>query len=281
MSLGQMRDLNVDVGPCPFWRNPIASLFASLSSSAEGMSSAEAARRLRECGPNAFDKRARFVVLRKIARKLGEPLILILAAAAAVSAATGDRTGFVTILAILAMSIAIDVVQEARAETAADALRKSVAVHADTLRDGALVSIPTQQLAPGDVVELRAGDIVPADGVVIEAHDLFVNQALLTGEPYPVEKTCAPAQTDDMAEASNGLFMGASVVAGNGRMLIVRTGAVTRTPGTGANFSVSPTVPDLAAYFSNARDVLDRDFSHFLPMESPERAAEHIRAGLA
>ena len=64
-------------------------------------------------------------------------------------------------------------------------------------------------------------------------------------------------------------------------VLIVRTGAVTRTPGTGANFSVSPTVPDLAAYFSNARDVLDRDFSHFLPMESPERAAEHIRAGLA
>ncbi|MFT4095880.1 MAG: magnesium-translocating P-type ATPase [Rhodoblastus sp.] len=223
-------DSNINAGGIApvFWRVPLAGLLAELTTSAAGLTSAEAARRLQTFGPNAFEKRPRFVALRKIARKASEPLVLILAAAAAVSAATGDRTGFVTIVTILAMSIAIDVVQEVRAESAADALRKSVAVHADALRDGALVSVPTRLLAPGDVVELRAGDIVPADGVVIEARDLFVNQALLTGEPYPVEKTIAPAQTDDLNDATNGLFMGASVVSGKGRMLIVRTGAATQ-----------------------------------------------------
>ncbi len=218
----------IDGGSSAYWRQALADQFSALSGSPTGLTSGEAARRLKAYGPNAFDKRIRFLVLRKIARKIAEPLVLILLAAAAVSAATGDRTGFFTIMAILAMSVAIDVFQEVRAESAAEALRKSVAVHADALRDGALVSVPTRELAPGDVVELRAGDIVPADGVVIEGRDLFVNQALLTGEPYPVQKTAEPAQTDDIAEAKNGLFMGASVVAGKGRMLIVRTGAATQ-----------------------------------------------------
>ncbi len=211
-----------------FWRLPLSDHFSALAASAAGLSNAEATRRIGVYGSNAFEKRTRFLMLWKIVRKLSEPLVLILAAAAAVSAATGDRTGFLTIMTILSMSTAIDVVQEVRAESAADALRKSVAIHADALRDGALASIPTQQLVPGDIVELRAGDIVPADGVVIESRDLFVNQALLTGEPYPVEKDAACAETDDVAEATNGLFMGASVVSGTGRMLVVRTGASTQ-----------------------------------------------------
>jgi len=225
--------------PRSFWRSGLTDQFAAAASSAAGLSSAEATRRLRVHGPNSFERRARFLVLRKIARKCAEPMVLILAAAAAVSAATGDRTGFYTIMAILGMSIAIDVVQEVRAESAAEALRKSVAVQADALRDGALHSVPTRQLAPGDVVELRAGDVVPADGVVIEARDLFVNQALLTGEPYPVGKTSAPAQTDDINDATNGLFMGASVVAGKGRMLIVRTGVETQMGGIASELDAS------------------------------------------
>ena len=222
-----------------FWRMALSAQFAALSSSAAGLSAAQAAQRLATDGPNAFEKPERFLVLRKIAHKLSEPLVLILAAAAAVSAATGDLTGFVTIVAILALSTAIDVVQEVRAQSAADALKKSVAVHADVLRNGALLPVPTQQLVRGDVVELRAGDIVPADGVAIEARDLFVNQALLTGEPFPVEKSAAPAQTDDMAEAGNGLFMGASIVSGTGRMLIVRTGAATQMGDIASALSVN------------------------------------------
>ena len=222
-----------------FWRLPLAGHLAAQSCSVDGLSTLEAARRFAVYGPNSFEKRVRFLVLRKIARKLSEPLVLILAAAAAVSAATGDRTGFFTIVAILALSTAIDVVQEVRAESAADALRKSVAVHADVLRDNALLSIPTQQLVPGDVAELRAGDIVPADGIVIEARDLFVNQALLTGEPYPVEKSVESTATDDLAEARNALFMGASVVSGTGRMLILRTGANTEMGGIASELSVA------------------------------------------
>ncbi len=211
-----------------FWRQSVSELLAKYETSASGLASSEAARRLTTFGPNAFDRRDRFGLLRKIWRKATEPLVLILAAAAAVSAATGDRTGFWTIFAILGMSIAIDVLQETRAESAADALRKSVAVRADVIRDGASHSIPIRQIVPGDVIELRAGDVVPADGVALEARDLFVNQALLTGEPYPVEKSVAPAQTDELGEATNGLFMGASVVSGKGRMLVVATGAATQ-----------------------------------------------------
>lgn len=228
MADGAAIHVNNGNGSGAFWRGPLTAHYAALSSSAAGLSLGEAARRLKMFGPNAFEQRVRFRLLRKIGRKFAEPLILILAAAAAVSAATGDMAGFMTIMTILTLSIVIDVVQEERAETAAEALRRSVAVHADALRDGALTSIPTRELAPGDVVELRAGDIVPADGVVIEARDLFVNQALLTGEPYPVEKSPAPAETDDLGEATNGLFMGASVVSGAGRMLVMRTGAATQ-----------------------------------------------------
>ena len=217
-----------------FWRAPPADLFARTRSSDKGLAATDAAARLIEFGPNEFAQRDRFAILRKIWRKATEPLVLILAAAAAVSAATGDRTGFLTILTILTLSIAIDVLQEYRAETAAEALRKSVTLRADVLRDGALVAIPVHDLVPGDVVELRAGDVVPADGVVLSAHDLFVNQAQLTGEPYPVEKSVTPAQSEDLAEATNGLFMGASVVSGTGRMLVVATGGATEFGGVAA-----------------------------------------------
>jgi Mg2+-importing ATPase len=212
----------------PFWRTLAARLVESLGARPDGLTSAEAAQRLKRFGANAFDRRDRFLILRKIWRKATEPLVLILAAAAAVSAATGDKAGFLTIVAILSLSIAIDVFQEARAESAAEALKKAVAVHADALRDGALAAVPIRALVPGDVVEVRAGDVIPADGVVLSARDLFVNQALLTGEPYPIEKSATPAQSDDMAEATNALFMGASVVSGVGRMLVVRTGAATQ-----------------------------------------------------
>ncbi len=126
------------------------------------------------------------------------------------------------------LSLTLDIVQEHRAEVAVDALRRSVAIQADVIRDGAIVALRVSELVPGDVVQLRTGDLVPADGVALEARDLRLNEALMTGEPFPAAKTTESCITSLPAEASNALFAGTSVVGGSGTMLVVETGRRTR-----------------------------------------------------
>ncbi len=130
---------------------------------------------------------------------------------------------------MVVLSVTLDFVQEMRAENAVEALRRTVAIRVQVRRDGAEVSEPVDQLVPGDVVRLAAGDLVPADCRLVEARDLFVNQAMLTGEPYPAEKRCeasaAPAR--DPAEAVNTVFMGTSVLSGSAIAVVCRTGDAT------------------------------------------------------
>ena len=152
------------------------------------------------------------------------PLVIILLAASALSAFTGDVTSFFIIVVIVVMSVSLDFVQEYRAGQAAERLRQSVAVRAHVLRDGQPREMPVAELVPGDVVLLSAGDLVPADGRVLEAHDFFVNQALLTGESYPVEKRAAdlPQPTDrPRSRPTTPCFMGTSVISGSARVLVV------------------------------------------------------------
>ena len=133
------------------------------------------------------------------------------------------------------LSVTLDFLQEHRAGQAAERLKASVAVRATVLRDGAACEIPVAELVPGDVVRLAAGDLVPADGRVLEARDFFVNQALLTGEPYPVEKHARAAPDDDGASA---VFMGTSVVSGTATVEVERTGAHTALGEIAATVSV-------------------------------------------
>ena len=142
------------------------------------------------------------------------------------SAATGDVASFVIIFCIVMLSIIFDFVQEVRAQNAVEALRQSVAVQATVRRDGTSVSVPIHQLVPGDIVELIAGDLVPADSRLLESRDLYVNQALLTGEPYPAEKRVSDAASgaENPAGASNAVFAGTSVISGTATILICRTG---------------------------------------------------------
>ena len=127
------------------------------------------------------------------------------------------------------LSVTLDFVQEIWAENAVEALRRTVAVRVQVRRDGVEVSEPVDQLVPGDVVHLAAGDLVPADCRLIEARDLFVNQAMLTGEPYPAEKRVDASTTParDPGEAVNTVFMGTSVISGNALALVCRTGDAT------------------------------------------------------
>ena len=220
-----------------FWQQPIDALYSRVESSASGLTAADAERRLARFGPNTvYDTPHRRVIV-KIAKRFAEPLVAILLVAAAISGFTGDLASFGIIVTVIALSIVLDVVQEQRAEVAADALKRSVAIHADVRRDGATISIPVEQVVPGDIVELRAGDLVPADGVVIKSRDAHVNEALMTGEPFPTEKRAGPCDAKIPADAFSALFAGTSVVSGQAAMLVIATGGATRFGGIAAGLA--------------------------------------------
>jgi len=213
----------------PFWQSPPDALIRELGSSPTGLSSAEAATRLQRDGPNTIEERRRRNLALDILRRLSNPLMIILMIAAAIAGATGDPASFSIIVIMILLSTTLDVVQEHRAEATAEALKHSIALRSSVLRDGTLAALPVHDLVAGDVVRLSAGDLVPADGVVIEANHLQVNEALLTGEAFPVEKTVEPAAAATQpAEASNALFDGTSILGGTATMLIVATGMRTR-----------------------------------------------------
>jgi Mg2+-importing ATPase len=217
-----------------FWRRSAEESLAELHSRISGLSGRDALQRLAGTGPNLAVEPRRSRVLAKIGRHLAEPLVAILILAALISGATGDWVSFGMIIAILGVSIALDVTQEHRAETAAEALKRSVAVRSLVWRDGKPVPLPVEDIVPGDVVMLRAGDLVPADGIVLDSRDAHVNEALLTGEPFPVEKRPGPSEATIPAEAFNGLFGGTALVSGEATMLVTATGSRTRFGGIAA-----------------------------------------------
>ena len=193
---------------------------------AAGLTADEAQRRLLETGPNQIaPKRDRALVLQYLSR-FRNPLVLILLFASAVSAVSGELANFFIIASLVLMSVTLDFVQEYRANTAAERLRDSVALRATVLRDGIRLEIPASDVVPGDVVLLAAGDLIPADSVVLESHNLFVNQAMLTGESYPVEKVAAvpPPDAVTIQDATNAVFKGTAVVSGSARVCVMRTG---------------------------------------------------------
>ena len=176
-------------GPEPkFWQIALADLERQLGADRNGLSSAEVAERQLRYGANTLGERRRLSLSLKFLSRFRNPLVLILLAAAAISALTGDLASFIIISTIVLTSAVLDTVQEHRAEEAAEHLKVSVALMEQVMRDGHEVTVLGQDLVPGDVVLLSAGDLVPADGRLLEARDFFVNEALLTGDSFPTEK---------------------------------------------------------------------------------------------
>lgn len=212
-----------------FWQASPDETLKLLAADHGGLSSAEAAVRLQSDGPNELAVARRRHLATELFRRLANPLIAILLFAAAIAGVTGDLTSFAIIVVVIVLSTALDMVQERRAEATADALKRSIALHATVLRDGAAIELPTRELVAGDIVMLAAGDLVPADGIVLAANGAQVNEALLTGEPYPVEKQEAPARDAQVpAEARNALFHGTALIGGTATMLVAATGSQTR-----------------------------------------------------
>jgi Mg2+-importing ATPase len=213
----------------PWWSLPQADALRSLHATPQGLTQRQADERLRRHGPNRLQAPPGPGLLKGIASRLANPLVLVLLGASLVSAFTGDAVSFGFVVVIVVMSIALDMLQEHRAGRAVEALQNAVALRVRVWRDGRRVELPALNLVPGDLVELSAGDLVPADGRVLDATDFFLNQASLTGEAYPVEKRPLDTACEggDALSCAHAVFMGSSVVSGSARMLVCATGAHT------------------------------------------------------
>lgn len=214
--------------PQPFWMRPLCEVLDSISSSKSGLTAPEAAARLKRFGRNEVVATRAPRLVELVFLRLREPLALLLLGAAALSGIAGDAASFVIILTMVIIGVALDVVQEHRAHKAAAALKARVALRETVLRDGQEVSIPSAEIVPGDVVVLSTGDVAPADGRVLEAEGLTLDEATLTGEAYPAVKTAEEDLRDrPLSESGNAIFAGASVVSGRGKLMVVATGAQT------------------------------------------------------
>ena len=213
----------------PWWLTPLPDIESELAAGPAGLSSSEAAARLLRLGPNVFrDRRDRSALMQFMSR-FTNPLVIVLLAASAISAFTGETANFVIITFIVLLSVTLDFVQEYRAGKAADKLRMAVSLRATVMRDSHRLEVPAVDVVPGDILLLCAGDLIAADGVVLEARDFFVKQALLTGESYPVEKRAGSPSVDvsSLGDATNAVFAGTSVISGSATVIVVKTGTAT------------------------------------------------------
>jgi Mg2+-importing ATPase len=224
---------------------PVERLAQVLGASPNGLGAAEAAERLERHGPNTFQGAQRSRVLSLLWRQLGSPIVLILIAATCISFFVRDAADGTIILIIVFASAMLGFWQEYRASSALAGLQQLVAVQASVLRDGVVEKVPLEDVVPGDVVVLAAGSSIPADCRLLEARDLFVNEASLTGETFPVEKRPGdlPADTP-LARRANALFQGTHVASGTGRALVVRTGRETEFGGIADRLRLRPAETD-------------------------------------
>jgi len=212
----------------PFWSKSASEVFQSVNSSVNGLSQKEAAEGLRRVGANSIQAQEKVTPFGLLINQFKSPIVLILVFATIISAFLQDWADAVIILLIVLGSALLSFYQEYNANNAAEKLKEQVSFKTDVLRDGRTASIPTEEVVPGDVVLLSAGSLIPADGLVLEAKDFFVNQAVLTGETFPVEKIHGVVAEDtSLSERTNVVFMGTNVRSGSAKVLIVQTGLQT------------------------------------------------------
>ena len=210
-----------------------------LNAAPTGLSSEKAAERLAQYGPNKLKEAEKPGFWKRFLTQLKDPMLLILLAAAGVSALTGALAGesewaeTIIILVVVLLNAVLGVLQESKAEAAIEALQTMTAATCKVLRDGKMAVLHSDELVPGDVVLLEAGDAVPADGRIIESASLKIEEAVLTGESVPVNKMldalgAAQKQADvPLGDRKNMCYMGSTVVYGRGKAVITATGMST------------------------------------------------------
>ncbi len=200
-------------------------LFRDLSCKETGLDTPEAERRLAQGGPNELTAGGKKSTLRIFLEQFADFLVLILIAAAAISAFTGDAESTVVILAVITMNAILGTVQTVKASASLDSLRRMSAPTAKVVRDGGVRVIPGREVVPGDVVVLEAGDSVCADGRILECASLKCAESALTGESLPVEKKPEALSGDvPLGDRINMVFSGSFVTYGRARFLVTATG---------------------------------------------------------
>ena len=222
-----------------------AGVYARLNTRPEGLTADEAAASLAQHGPNVLAKDQRPGLLKLLWRSVLNPLVILLAVLATISFATGDPRAGVMMVAMIALSVGLKLIQESKASNAAAKLKAMISVNATVLRGGTPQEIPIAHLVPGDVVQLAAGDMIPGDVRIVQAKDLFVIQGSLTGESFPVEKyeveKNATKATTAPIELSSIAFLGTSVESGSASAVVVATGKETYLGGMAQSIQEQPT----------------------------------------
>jgi len=205
-------------------------LFERLKTSQKGLTDAEARRRLEEYGYNEPARKKKRTILFQILSKIINPLVMVLLVVAVFSFFFGERISAIIVILLAIISVFLSFIQEYRAGKEAEKLSEMVRVSTIVYRNGKPKEIKIKEVVPGDIIDLSAGDMIPADLRIISCKDLFVNQAALTGESFPVEKTAEPLQpvSSSISELNNIAFMGSSVVSGTGLGVAIRTGTATQ-----------------------------------------------------
>src|ERR1019366_6353349 len=202
-------------------------VLAELETKIEGLSEEEAAQRLEVYGPNIVADEQRFTRLKLFIRACLNPLVILLTVLAVISFATAEETsdyvGGALMVIMVVLGVPLRFIQEARADAAAAKLKAMIRVTATVLRGGSAREIPLAELVPGDVIRLAAGDMIPADIRLLSCKDLFLTQASLTGESFPVEKfdRPEPSTTRSPLELTNGCFLRASVEGGASTPVVI------------------------------------------------------------
>jgi len=205
-----------------------AESLAGLGTTPGGLSDVEAAGRLEKHGPNRLPAPPRRSLVRRFLAHFHNVLIYVLLGSAGITASLGHAIDTGVILAVVVANAIIGFIQEGRAEQAMDAIRQMLAPHTSVLRNGRRTSIDSAVVVPGDIVLLEAGEKVPADLRLLEASGLRVEEAVLTGESVPVEKTTKPvAEGAALGDRTCMAYSGTMVVGGAGRGVAISTGVAT------------------------------------------------------
>ncbi len=221
-----------------FYLEDASKVLAHVKSSESGLSAKEAAARLAANGKNQLTKEKKDSLLKKFMIQLADPMALVLLAASGISIGVSvyskePLTDTFVILFVIIVNAILGVYQESKAEKAIDALKKLSQATAKVLRDGAIKAVPTEDLVVGDVILFESGDAIPADARILESNSLKVEEAALTGESVPAEKTASAitlknGETVPINDRKNMVYTGSSVVYGRGQAVITETGMDTQ-----------------------------------------------------
>jgi Mg2+-importing ATPase len=208
-----------------FWSIPVAELLKRLNATAGGLTVEEARLRLVQYGPNRLKPQKRSDILTLLLSQFKSPIILILLFATVLSFFLRDPVDAFIILVIVLVSGLLGFWQEHSASDAVAKLLAMVQVKSNVFRDGSKKEVSVEEIVPGDVVILNAGDIVPGDCLLLESKDLYVDEAMLTGETFPVEKTVTVLASDTaLSQRTNTIWMGTHIVSGSASAIVMLTG---------------------------------------------------------